>query len=68
MIRSIEELVQPSLLAAGSVSKGSAGFAFGGAEEQFYGWAPEVQILTENDLKKIEKQEERKARYDKRKR
>jgi len=26
-----------------------------------------VQKLTENDLKKIEKQEERKARYDKRK-
>jgi len=37
-------------------------------EEVYYGWAPDVQILTETDLKKIEKQEERKARYDKRKR
>jgi hypothetical protein len=26
-----------------------------GGEDQFYGWAPDVQILTENDLKKIEK-------------
>jgi len=37
-------------------------------DEPYNGWAPDVQILTENDLKKIEKQEERKARYDKRKR
>jgi hypothetical protein len=37
-------------------------------DDQLYGWAPDVQILTESDLKKIEKQEERKARYDKRRR
>jgi hypothetical protein len=37
-------------------------------DEPFNGWAPDVQILTEADLKKIEKQEERKARYDKRRR
>lgn len=28
-------------------------------DEPFSGWAPDIQILNENDLKKIEKQEER---------
>ena len=28
-------------------------------DEPFQGWAPDIQILNENDLKKIEKQEER---------
>ena len=32
-------------------------------DEPFQGWAPEIQILTENDLKKIERQEERQQRY-----
>lgn len=70
MIRTIDELMQsanpmaqPKLAAClGITNAGITG------EDQFYGWAPDVQILTENDLKKIEKQEERKARYDKRKR
>ena len=70
MIRTMEELkqwanpmVQPKLAAC--LGMGNAGIT---GEDQFYGWSPDVQILTENDLKKIEKQEERKARYDKRKR
>lgn len=29
------------------------------AMEDFYGWAPEIQVLTENDMKKLERQEER---------
>jgi hypothetical protein len=35
-------------------------------EDTFYGWAPDVVMLNESDLRKIEKQEERKARYEKR--
>jgi len=48
MIRSIEELVPNQIT-------GATGFGAVGGEDQFYGWAPDVQILTENDLKKIEK-------------
>ena len=32
-------------------------------DEPFQGWAPDIQILNESDLKKIEKQEERQQRY-----
>ena len=32
-------------------------------DEPFQGWAPDIQVLNENDLKKIEKQEERQQRY-----
>ena len=32
------------------------------------GWGPQVKILQENDLKKIEKAEDRDARIEKRKR
>lgn len=35
-------------------------------DQAFYGWGPDVQILTENDLRKIEKQEVRENRYRKR--
>ena len=65
-IRSIDEIIQP-VLPTGAGQKGALLGAMPG-EEQFYGWAPEVQVLTENDLRKIEKQEERKARYEKRRR
>ena len=37
-------------------------------EEVFMGWGPQVKILQENDLKKIEKAEDRDARIEKRKR
>ncbi|CDW89370.1 swi snf-related matrix-associated actin-dependent regulator of [Stylonychia lemnae] len=62
MIRSLDQLLQP---AQQNVSKF---FQPSPIDEPFNGWAPDVQILTESDLKKIEKQEERKARYDKRRR
>jgi len=66
MIRSIDELIQSNLITgAGAQSKHALGLNAPG-EETFYGWGPDVQILTEGDLKKIEKQEERKARYEKR--
>jgi hypothetical protein len=41
-------------------------FAAVPAEEEFSGWAPDIQIVDDNELKKIEKQEERDARYKKR--
>lgn len=31
--------------------------------EDFYGWAPVIELLTEADLKKLERQEERQQRY-----
>ena len=34
--------------------------------EQAQGWAPEVEILSEQDLKRIEKQEDRETRMRKR--
>ena len=37
-------------------------------EDVFMGWGPQVKILQENDLKKIEKAEDRDARIEKRKR
>ena len=64
MIRSIDELIQSNLLAgAGAQSKLGLGVP---GEDPFYGWAPDVVMLNESDLRKIEKQEERKARYEKR--
>lgn len=35
-------------------------------EDEFQGWGPEVQIIDESELKKIEKQEDRESRYRKR--
>jgi len=35
-------------------------------EESTFNWCPSVQKISEAELKKLEKQEERKARYDKR--
>ena len=35
-------------------------------EDEFKGWAPDVQIIDEAELKKLEKQEERESRYRKR--
>jgi hypothetical protein len=35
-------------------------------EDEFQGWGPEVQIIEEAELKKIEKQEDRDARMKKR--
>ena len=37
-------------------------------DDVFAGWGPQVKILQENDLKKIEKAEDRDARIEKRKR
>jgi hypothetical protein len=70
IIRTIDELMQSANPMAQPKLAAGLGITNAGitGEDQFYGWAPDVQILTENDLKKIEKQEERKARYDKRKR
>lgn len=35
-------------------------------DEVRFGWAPEIQIIDDSDLKKLEKQEEREQRYKKR--
>ena len=35
-------------------------------KDQVSGWAPEVEILSEHDLKRIEKQEDRESRMRKR--
>lgn len=57
MIRSLDELYQPP---KESVNKF---FTPNPMDEPFNGWAPEIQLLSEGDLKKIEKQEERQNRY-----
>jgi len=57
MVRSLDELYQPQ---KENVSKF---FSPNPMDEPFHGWAPEIQLLSENDLKKIEKQEERQQRY-----
>ena len=49
-MQSANPMVQPKL--AAGLGIGNAGMT---GEDQFYGWSPDVQILTENDLKKIEK-------------
>lgn len=51
MIRCIDELVYTPI--PGAKLGGGLGMVPG--EDQFYGWAPDVQKLTENDLRKIEK-------------
>lgn len=59
MIRTIDELVQPMPLQPGQQPKFVGGLGLqnnsGVTDDQLYGWAPDVQILTETDLKKIEK-------------
>jgi hypothetical protein len=57
MIRSLDELYQ------GQKEVVNKFFQPSPMEEPFQGWAPDIQILNENDLKKIEKQEERQQRY-----
>ena len=57
MIRSLEELYQPQKEAVNKFFQPSP------MDEPFSGWAPDIQVLNENDLKKIEKQEERQQRY-----
>ena len=58
MMRSMDELYQQQ--PKESVNKF---FAPSPMDEPFAGWAPDIQLLSENDLKKIEKQEERQQRY-----
>lgn len=53
MIRSLDELYQQNK------EPSSKFFQSTGIDEPFVGWAPDIQVLTENDLRKIEKQEER---------
>lgn len=55
MIRTIEELVQPSILMGQPAKVMGLGTGSVVNEEQFYGWAPDVNILNESDLKKVEK-------------
>jgi hypothetical protein len=60
MIRSLNTLVPQAKKTAGFYKQMPAD------DQAFSGWGPEVQILTENDLKRIEKQEVRENRYRKR--
>ena len=67
MIRSLDTLGE------GPGSKNSLRNGVGGAysllepdKEQLEGWAPEVEIISEQDLKRIEKQEDRESRMRKR--
>lgn len=53
MIRSLDELYQQNK------EPQSKFFQPSPIDEPFSGWAPEIQVLTENDIRKIEKQEER---------
>lgn len=57
MIRSLDELYQQQKEVVNKFFQPSP------MDEPFQGWAPDIQILNENDLKKIEKQEERQQRY-----
>ena len=67
MIRSLNTLVpQQSNSRANNFFKSSITQGMGGLEDSnFTGWGPEVQILSEADLKRIEKQEDRESRYRK---
>jgi hypothetical protein len=56
LIRSLDELYKPP-------KDQSEKFFDPSAEEQFQGWSPELVVLSEADLKKMEKQEERQQRY-----
>ena len=53
MIRSLDELYQQKKEVVNKF------FQLSPIDEPFQGWAPDIQILNEGDLKKIEKQEER---------
>lgn len=57
MIRSLDELYQPQKEVVNKFFQPSP------MDEPFQGWAPDIQILNEGELKKIEKQEERQQRY-----
>jgi len=57
MIRSLDELYQQQKEVVNKFFQPSP------MDEPFQGWAPDIQILNESDLKKIEKQEERQQRY-----
>jgi hypothetical protein len=66
MIRSLDTLAPVS---GSSKSNGYFKSGVGLLEpniDQVLGWAPEVEILSEQDLKKIEKQEDRESRMRKR--
>jgi len=53
MLRSLDELYQPRKEVVNKFFQPSP------MDEPFQGWAPDIQILNENELKKIERQEER---------
>ena len=66
MIRSLDTLATS---AGGMTGKNHFKSSVGLLEsnkDQASGWAPEVEILSEQDLKKIEKQEDRESRMRKR--
>lgn len=52
VIRSLDELYQ-------QMNKKGESKLGNGLDDQFYGWAPDIQVLSDSDLKKLEKQEER---------
>lgn len=70
MIRSLDTLGGAATGGLLSVSKAhylkSSAALLEPDEDVVSGWAPEVEILTEQDLKKIEKQEDRESRMRKR--
>ena len=57
MIRSLDDLYQPQKEVVNKFFQPSP------MDEPFQGWAPDIQMLNEAELKKIEKQEERQQRY-----
>ena len=64
MIRSLDTLASTG----GFQGKGKSGLSslLEPNKDQVSGWAPEVEILSEQDLKRIEKQEDRESRMRKR--
>ena len=65
MIRSLDTLATQGLNSGKNHFKSSVGLLEPN-QDQVNGWAPEVDILSEQDLKKIEKQEDRESRMRKR--
>jgi len=66
MIRSLETVCTNNATNGKNPNLNTNFFKTNPYDDTFVGWTPDVQMLTENDLKKIEKQEERESRVKRR--
>ena len=67
MLRSQETLGSGPTACGGSIlGKRQDYFRTTPYEDDYHGWGPDIQIIDEAELKKLEKQEDRESRYRKR--